>query len=265
MPERRCTKDGQAHYLGDGSGLGVGCRKPAQPSYLICTRFCHCWFSWQMNSISSEPSATIRWSILTVKGLVYAFGSSRVNSMSSCPKFTRRNRSVTFAASVYGLPLVIEPSIAAEIIRLDHERVALPSSDGVTVPVRLRLTLRRERPAVGVDRAKAVVRLVDDENLSRRLNDLSAAADPGGIEADLGGGTAHPGCLPSELCGALLLELRRPRLERQPFFESRPGVAERRQRRPPGGLAARSPLSPPISSRCRTNPACHRPFAARAR
>ena len=67
MPERR-TRRGQAHYLGYGSGLGVGCRKPAQPSYLICTRFCHCWFSWQMNSIISEPSATISCSTLTVKG-----------------------------------------------------------------------------------------------------------------------------------------------------------------------------------------------------
>ena len=43
----------------------------------------------------------------------------------------------------------IEPSIVVEIIRLDHERVALPSSDGVTVPIRLRLTLRgRFRPSV---------------------------------------------------------------------------------------------------------------------
>jgi hypothetical protein len=61
---------GQAHYLGYGSGLGEGCRKPAQPFYLICTRFCHCWFSWQMNSIISEPSATICCSTLRVKGFV---------------------------------------------------------------------------------------------------------------------------------------------------------------------------------------------------
>ncbi len=43
------------------------------------------WFSWQMNSIISEPSATIRCRTLTVKGRVYAFGSSTVSSMSSSP------------------------------------------------------------------------------------------------------------------------------------------------------------------------------------
>lgn len=42
------------------------------------------WFSAQMNSINSE-SGTRRWSTLTVHGLVYAFGSSTVMSISSVP------------------------------------------------------------------------------------------------------------------------------------------------------------------------------------
>ncbi len=47
--------------------------------------FRNVWFSWQMNSIGSEPSVTICWRTLTVKGRVYAFGSSTVNSISSRP------------------------------------------------------------------------------------------------------------------------------------------------------------------------------------
>jgi putative transcriptional regulator len=57
-------------------------------SFYLCARpvsFRNVWFSWQMNSIGSEPSATICWMTLTLNGLVYAFASSTVNSMSSRP------------------------------------------------------------------------------------------------------------------------------------------------------------------------------------
>src|SRR5262249_56973880 len=43
---------------------------------------------------------------VTVHGFVYAFGSSTVISISRLPKFGRRNRSVTLAASVNGLPMI---------------------------------------------------------------------------------------------------------------------------------------------------------------
>src|SRR4029453_502834 len=57
-------------------------------SFYLCARpvsFRNVWFSWQMNSIGSEPSATICWRTLTLNGLVYAFASSTVNSISSSP------------------------------------------------------------------------------------------------------------------------------------------------------------------------------------
>ena len=61
-------------------------------------------FSLQMNSIISW-STMMRWLTRTVNGLVYALASSIVMSISSVPKFGRRNRSVIFNASLYGLPL----------------------------------------------------------------------------------------------------------------------------------------------------------------
>jgi hypothetical protein len=42
----------------------------------------------------------IRWFTRNVNGFVYAFASSMVTSISSVPKFDRRNRSVIFRASV---------------------------------------------------------------------------------------------------------------------------------------------------------------------
>src|ERR1700691_2521198 len=61
-------------------------------------------FSEQMNSIRSVLSI-ICWCTLTVNGFVYWEGSSTVTSMSSFPYVGRRNFSVTFPASVSGLPL----------------------------------------------------------------------------------------------------------------------------------------------------------------
>ena len=174
----RQARRGAAEELAPGGSEG-----PALHDYLTGSRpviFRNIWFSWQMNSIISEPSATISCSIRTVNGREYAFGSSMVTSISRLPKFTRRNRSVIWQRVGIRTAPRIEPSIArlpalhaAEVVRLDHERVALPSADRVTVPVRLRLTLRRQAPAVGVDRPKTVVRLVDDQGLVRQLDDLS--------------------------------------------------------------------------------------------
>lgn len=108
---------------------------------------------------------------------------------------------------------------AVEIVRLDHKRVAFPSSDGVTVPIRLRLSLTRQRTAVHVDRAEAVIRLGDVENLSRHPGDLYWLWIDVVFKRTLR--QAQPiRIVQAILRSALLLELRGPWLERQPVFES---------------------------------------------
>src|SRR4029450_3582496 len=71
---------------------------------------------------------------------------------------------------------------ATEIVRLDHERVAFPSSHRVAVPEGLHRSEWWERPAVHVDRAQPVVRFVDDENLRGGLADLQRRGVGGGVE-----------------------------------------------------------------------------------
>ena len=122
---------------------------------LLPVSFRNFWFSWQMNSIISEPSATICCSTLTVNG-------RRV-------RFRIVDRDVDLQLAEVHAPeplgqrqgvgkriaLPVEPSVArhigqraAKVVRRDHERVAIPSADRVAVPVRLRLAL----PAAGADR-----------------------------------------------------------------------------------------------------------------
>src|SRR5919204_1923093 len=96
--EHRCRDDDRQCQLrvhGQDLHVGYGSRPVS---------FRNFWFSWQMNSIISEPSATISCSTRTVNGRVYAFGSSIVTSICNWPKFTRRNRSVSVNASVNGSP-----------------------------------------------------------------------------------------------------------------------------------------------------------------
>ena len=99
-----CRSLGQYRREKDGhqSHDGRHDRSAQRHSYLMC--FVDCSFSLQMNSIISW-STMRRWFTRTVNGLVYALGSSIVMSISSVPKFGRRNRSVILSASVYGLPL----------------------------------------------------------------------------------------------------------------------------------------------------------------
>ena len=97
-----------------------------------------------------------------------------VMSISSVPKFGRRKRSVIFSASVYGLPLTSsQPAllVAAEVRRLDDQRVALPPAARVAEPPRRRVVVRR-RPAIHVDVAQTVVRLVGDQHQVLGLDDL---------------------------------------------------------------------------------------------
>src|SRR5215831_378786 len=54
----------------------------------------------------------------------------------------------------------VEPAVArtvfgaAQVVRVDDERVAVPMADGVAVPLRLRVALFRQRAAVGVNRSE---------------------------------------------------------------------------------------------------------------
>src|SRR5215471_3600848 len=73
----------------------------------------------------------------------------------------------------------VEPAVArtvfgaAQVVRLDDERVALPMADGIAVPLRLRVALFRQRAAVDVNLAEAVVGFVQHQKLCRRLDDLA--------------------------------------------------------------------------------------------
>jgi hypothetical protein len=127
---------------------------------------------------------------------------------------------------------------AAEVVRIDDQRVAVPPADRIAVPVRLRLTLLRQRAAVRVDRANHVVRLVDHDRLVRQLDDLLrlrvqvehqwALREAEGIRV------FEP--VPGE---AFLHELARPGLIRQPALHAGPEILERRERRLTGRRHAR--------------------------
>src|SRR6185436_2940211 len=62
---------------------------------------------------------------------------------------------------------------SAQVIGLDHKRVAFPVSDRVAIPPWLRIALFRKCAAIHIDVTYAVIRFVLDENELRRLNDLS--------------------------------------------------------------------------------------------
>src|SRR5215471_2160327 len=125
-----------------------------------------------------------------------------------------------------------------EVIRLGHKGVAFPPADGVAMPIRHHCSLTRKRTAVHVDRAETVIRLRYVKNLSRRLDDLKWLGIDVVLKRTLG--QAQPiRIIQAILCGTHLLELGRPRLEWQPFFESRSRVAAPHQWRPAGGCAVR--------------------------
>ena len=77
---------------------------------------------------------------------------------------------MNFASLAVRAAVDVQPAVAravfgaAQVVGLDDERVALPAADGVAVPERLRLALRRQFAAVEIDVAEAVVRLVLDQD-----------------------------------------------------------------------------------------------------
>ena len=101
--------------------------------------------------------------------------------MSICrwPKVGRRNALDEFRLLAVRAAVDVQPSVetavfrAAQVVGLDDERVAVPVSDRVAVPPRLRLTLRRKLAAIEIDVTDAVVGLVLDQDQLRRLDDLA--------------------------------------------------------------------------------------------
>src|SRR5262249_35537771 len=127
---------------------------------------------------------------------------------------------------------------AVEIVRLDDKSVAVPSSDGVAMPIRLYFALWRKRTAIRVDRAEPVIRLGDVENLSWCLDNLKWLRIDVILKWTLRQAQSIR-IVQAILCRALLLELGRPWLERQSIFESGACVAAPHQWRPAGWWAVR--------------------------
>ena len=138
-----------------------------------------------------------------------------------------------------------------EIVRFDHESVAIPSCNGVTVPGRSHRTLRRKRTPVHVERAEAVIRLGYVDNLFRCLDDLDWLRIDVVLKRTLR--QAQPiRIVQALLRGALLLERRGPWLERQPVFKSRACVAALHERRPVGrAVRLRTVISNPDAGEVR--------------
>src|SRR5262245_57607074 len=98
---------------------------------------------------------------------------------------------------------------AVEVVRLDYKSVAVPSPDGVAVPIRLYVSLRRKRTAIRIDRSEPVIRFGDVENLSRCLDNLKWLRIDVILKWTLRQAQSVR-IVQAILCRALLLELRRP-------------------------------------------------------
>src|SRR5690349_1435264 len=76
----------------------------------------------------------------------------------------------------------VEPSIvgtrlgSSQVVRLDDQRVAVPSPYRISIPERLDAALRRQRTPIEIDIAKPVVRFVHDRNYAGALHDLPRLA-----------------------------------------------------------------------------------------
>src|SRR5262252_4105595 len=102
------------------------------------------------------------------------------------------------------MPVVIEPSPVIESGTLDHERVAVPVSDGVSHPTGVGILL--QGTAVHKDLAIGEIR-VEDEDERRGLDDfhhLGPSAVPGGGVAGTEWHTEHVHIAPAEVFFTLL-------------------------------------------------------------
>src|SRR5215813_3507288 len=118
---------------------------------------------------------------------------------------------------------------AMKDVRLNYKRVTIPSSDGITVPIRSHFSKRRKRTAVHIYRAQTVIRFRYVENFFRRLEDLKWLRIDVILKRTLRQAQSVR-IVQSLRCSSILLKLSCPRLKRQPIFESRPRVAARHER-----------------------------------
>ena len=103
------------------------------------------------------------WVNLMVKGLVYIWGSSKVDfdiHVSEVAAVVAFHDAQGFAVRVADH---IEPGLVVEAGGFHHQGVALPFADGVAEPGRLRNFLGK-RAAVGVDLAMRAVGFVQDDD-----------------------------------------------------------------------------------------------------
>ena len=138
----------------------------------------------------------MRWFTRTVNGFVYAFGSSMVTSISQRAEV--RTAEALGHLQRVGVRAAVDvepagPLVAEEVRRLDDQRVALPPAARVAEPPRLRVVVRR-RPAVHVDVAQPVVRLVGDQRSGSWSGRSAAAAGGCGTASGRSAGTTRPGC-----------------------------------------------------------------------
>ena len=143
---------------------------------------------------------------------------------------------------------LVDPRLILEAARLHHQRVALPPARRIAVPPRLRI-VGRQRPAVEMDLALAVVGLVEDQDEVRRLDDLPRLR----VEMELDrveGQTVRVGVILAVGAVPLGLQLHRPREHRRLGRERVLQIAERQGRRDAGKgpgrrhLARQQPLVP---------------------
>src|SRR5665213_137619 len=137
-----------------------------------------------------------------------------------------------------GRTIYVKPPAVAEVVGFDDERVAVPVAGGVAVPERVDVAVFRQRPAVGEDFADAFVALVENDNLVGRLNHLprlrmNVELHQAHRQAVRVGIVSRVRCLP------LLVEVARPRLEREAVLEPGADFRERRLRRLAGGRRRR--------------------------
>src|SRR5207253_6266611 len=109
------------------------------------------------------------------------------------------------------------------------ECVSFPSADGVAVPPGLWLSLRRQLTAVHVDVTKTVIRLVEDDDQCRRLDDFPGLR----LHVELRDShrqTIRVGVISIVYGHAALLQFRRPRCECQAAGNVRADIEERGKR-----------------------------------
>ena len=107
-------------------------------------------------SSNSVSGISIPWNE-TVHGFIYAFGSSIVISTFMRPKSGPPEPLDDVQGVAVRVARIIEPGLLVIADRIDDQRIALPSADGVSEPGGLRIA--RQRATVGGDLPERVIAL----------------------------------------------------------------------------------------------------------